>query len=494
MWRLQNQLLKYVLVGALVCISDAALADDQTPDDVINDIVGEVSATREQPRPWTSKLFHGYIKNETAFRYDEPRSITKLRNILYLEREGQLTEKVRTKISGWYYYDFAYDLFDYQTIAARSVRDANQPLVFIENLGRQRDSNVAEIKELYAEYNSEKLDIRIGKQYVIWGVIDGIRIVDEINPQNFRELILPDLIDYRIPLWTAKLDYYSNSAKWEMLWIPDLRFHKPAPQGSEWELLQEVPNTRYPDPGRLENSELGYRVTWNIFDGEASLSHFITWDDFPVIFRNIAMDSAISPEFYPTFTRINIFGATYLRDIGPGILKAELAYVPDKYFGIANDTDLDGDGYLDYEGELQRRHIRWALGYEFSFKGIDFSPAVTQWIIDNYHPKMIQKQNDTTLTLYMRKPVPEKSMVFQMLIIDLNSLNELYLKPKITIMLSDSFQVGFGLDLFYGEKSSLGVATGAATISGINSLEQSAQFFGNFYNNDRVFAEFKYSF
>jgi len=395
---------------------------------------------------------NGYLKNETAFRFDEPRSITKIRNLLYLNSEYRISSQSALVFSGWAYYDMAYDLFDYKTISGRSARDEDEPLVFVDNLRQEKDSPVAEVRELYLDLFTENMDIRIGKQFIVWGVLEGIRITDELNPLDFRELILPDLLDYRIPLWSLKLDYYLSNSTYEFVWIPDVRFHESAPRGSEWELLQRVPGTEEPDTYKLDNSELGFKVSSNLYDTEVSLSYFWTWDDFPVIFRSIDLNSAQEPEFFPTFSRIKMFGGTFVKQLGSRILKGEIVYVPDKYFGLKNDVDKNNDGFVDSLGELQKKHIRWGLGVDFSLWGADWSPAVSQWIILDYDNGLIQDEFDTSLTLFMRKPLPQQSAIFELLVIGLVNLEELYLNPKLTFEITDNFQIATGLNLFYGKK------------------------------------------
>lgn len=458
--------------------------------------VDETEQVNEETRPvWLDKLeWGGYLKNETAYRYDEPRSITKLRNILYLDADYAVSDNKNMHFAGWAYYDHAYDLFDYETIAARFVRDDDKPLVFVENLEQEKDSPVAEIRELYLDIFGENADLRLGKQFIIWGVFDGIRTTDEINPLDFRELILPDLLDYRIPLWSAKLDYYQDNGDWQFIWIPEIRFHKPAPPGSEWELLQEVTNTTYPDSYKFRNSEFGFRYSTRRWEAQWAFSYFYTWDDFPVIFRTVKIDSSVDPFFFPTYLRINIFGASVVKPLGETIVKAEMAYVPDKYFGIKRDIDRNSDGYLDNDGVLQRAHLRWTFGVDFNLWGADFSPAISQWIINDYDNALIQDEFDTSLTLFVRKPMVEKSAVFQLLVISLINLEELYLKPKFIFNLTDHFIVGLGMDLFTGSRSTFGVSSVGGGVTSLNTIEQSAQFFGNFNDNDRVFAEFKYTF
>lgn len=462
-----------------------------------NPAYGNDDNSDDQKNAFLSKLsVGGYLKNETAYRIDEPRSITKIRNIISLNAQYPIGNRSKLTTSGWVYYDHVYDFFDYETIAARFVRDESQPLVFVENLQQEKDSPVADLRELYLDVYTDKMDIRVGKQFVVWGVLEGMRIVDEINPMDFRELILPDLLDYRIPLWTLKLDYYADNASYELLWIPDLKFHKPAPPGSEWELLQEVPNTTFPDPDDLANSEFGFKFTKDIYDTEITLSYFYTWDDFPVIFRTVDLNAALDPIFFPTYTRINMYGATFSKQLGATILKGEIAYVPDKYFGLSNDVDVNNDGFLDSNGEVQKKHIRWGLGIDLNIWGIDFSPAIAQWIILDYEEGILQDEFDTSFALFARKVIPEKSVVLQMLLIRLINMNEMYIKPKITFDVTDHFQIATGLDLFYGARSVLGVPATGGVVAGLNlgTVEQSAQFFGNFHDNDRVFVEFKYTF
>jgi len=435
----------------------------------------------------------GYLKNETAYRYRRPRSITKIRNIAYLDAKYSYSPHLKFNASGWAYYDLAYDLFDYDTIAARLQRNSSEPLAYLVTLPKEKDAIGAAIRELYADMYLGNLDARIGKQFVVWGVLEGVRITDEINPMDFRELILPDLLDYRIPLWMAKLDYYRPNASYEMLWIPDIRFHKPAPPGSEWELLQEVPGTRYPQTFKYKNSEFGFKVNTNLWDTELSFSYFYTWDDYPVIFRHVLLDQSSTPEFFATYTRISMYGATFVKQLDSYILKGEMAYVTGKYFAATN-VDENNDGWLDKNGEFKRDHIRWGLGLDFNWRGADISPSIVQWIILNYHPAIIQDQFDTGVNIFVRKEYPDSSMIFSLLGIYLVNLEEVYLKPKWTFRITDHFQVAAGMDTFFGRASQFGVSGALNSLGNVSVPEQRAQFIGNFHDNDRVFMEFKYSF
>lgn len=436
--------------------------------------------------------WNGYFKNETAYRVREPRAITKMRNTAGLTGVYSFNPTYRLTASGWIYYDLAYDVFDYDTIAARLERNGDEPLTFLFNLGKEKDSSGADLRELYLDMMYDSVDIRLGRQIVVWGVLEGVRIVDEINPQDFRELIMPDLLDYRIPLWTAKLDWYRDEGTWEFLFIPDIRFHKPAPPGSEWELLQRVPGTIQPDTYDPMNWEYGVRLSTTLWDADMTFSYFYTWDDFPVVFRRILLNQLdTEPQFLPTYTRITIYGTTMSKQVGDYILKGEFAYVTGKYFAVDN-IDRNGDALLDFLGELERDHIRWGLGVEFNWNGMDISPGITQWIIPDYDPAMVQDQVDTSINLFLRKEYPRSSMLFELLLIQFTNLHELYINPEWTFFITDRFQIATGIDMFSGKNSQFGVLSNPLGAPQVR--DQRSQFVGNFHDNDRVYLEFTYSF
>lgn len=442
--------------------------------------------------------WNGYYLYENAYRYLEPRSITKMRHTLFIRNSYNFSSRYKLFFAGRAYYDLVYDLFDYKTIVAREEREKEQPLVFVDNLNNEKDSPVAEIRELYLDLSLNNLDVRIGKQHIVWGVLEGVRVVDEINPMNFRELILPEyILDYRIALWSIKADFYRDSGTYQMIWIPEMAFHKPAPRGSEWELFQEVPNTSKPISSNLRNSEIALRWSKNIFNNDIQLSYFYTWDDFPAIFRSANNLQDEDPTLFPTYTRINMYGATWQRQIFGQIVKAEYAYVTGKYFGISQ-RDLNNDAVLDDNGELKRNHVRWGVGLDLHFRAWDISPAFIQWDIINYDPAILQKKHDRAFNLYMRKKFKRGNTTFTSLWIYLIDLEDSLWKTKFTFGITDKVNFGAGMDIFFGHKSTFGVVSrdniGGGPLSLPGEVEQRTQFFGNFDDNDRIYFELKYSF
>jgi hypothetical protein len=315
----------------------------------------------------------------------------------------------------------------------------------------------------------------------------------------------------------VKADYFIGNGNIQFVFLPEIQFHKPATRGSEWELLQDVCvdqpvdiicQERKPSSWRLSNAEYGIRYETTVKDVEWSLSYLYTWDDFPVIFRAVPtvtelicregaednLPNCVHPAFFPTATRLHMYGTTAVRQFGRYILKGEIAYVTGKFFGIRNTTDEDHNQFVDHDGALMRDHYRWALGIEFNVGGFDIAPGITQWVINNHKEMFLQDRYDSTLTLFVRKEMPAQAAVFQMLVIDLVNMHELLVKPKVTFQIDDRFQLGAGMDLFFGLKSDFGNRSTASGATTFDPGVARAQFIGNFHDNDRVYLDFKYSF
>jgi hypothetical protein len=57
------------------------------------------------------------------------------------------------------------------------------------------------LRELYIDTGAGGWDLRLGKQQVVWGTADGIKLLDIINPTDFQELNQNAVEDARIPVW-----------------------------------------------------------------------------------------------------------------------------------------------------------------------------------------------------------------------------------------------------------------------------------------------------
>jgi len=67
------------------------------------------------------------------------------------------------------------------------------------------------LRELYVDTTAGDWDVRIGKQQVVWGTADGMKLLDLINPTDFRELNQNTMADARIPVWMVNAERYLDN-------------------------------------------------------------------------------------------------------------------------------------------------------------------------------------------------------------------------------------------------------------------------------------------
>ena len=152
------------------------------------------------------------------------------------------------------------------------------------------------IKELYADFDSTYVWLRLGKQQVSWGQSDGLRLLDIINPLDKSwhgiSLNVPYLDafdDLRESLWMARLTLKSpweteklQDVQLELLWLPgrfigsELVGHINPVQGSPYNFEPDIFTVQDVKPG---GQEFGARLMGKYRGLEWSLNYFRHYED-----------------------------------------------------------------------------------------------------------------------------------------------------------------------------------------------------------------------
>jgi hypothetical protein len=164
--------------------------------------------------------FSGYLKNETAVftRSGQPTgSAMSMLDTANAHAQGDLLKfenSARLFINGdvgessWWHADlnFIYnsegissDAFDYRGHESYSQQDW--------------------LRELYLETQWGDWNLKLGKQQLVWGTADGIKLLDVINPTDFRELNQNTMEDARIPIWMAKVERELEGNRGNLQWV-----------------------------------------------------------------------------------------------------------------------------------------------------------------------------------------------------------------------------------------------------------------------------------
>ena len=70
----------------------------------------------------------------------------------------------------------------------------------------------ANLRELYVDMSGGDWEARLGKQQVVWGTADGMKLLDIINPTDYAEMAQDQMEDARIPVWALNLESGSVQA------------------------------------------------------------------------------------------------------------------------------------------------------------------------------------------------------------------------------------------------------------------------------------------
>jgi hypothetical protein len=184
---------------------------------------------------------------------------------------------------------------------------------------------------------SEQIDFKIGRQLVVWGKSDNIRVTDVLNPLDLREPGLTDIVDMRLPVTMTKLDYYLGRLNLTGIAVHEIRFNKLPAFGSDfYPVDQPAPPEDEPESG-FDNTEWGLSLG-GIFHGwDAALYYARLFDDMPHVALSSDNHSPVLEH-----ARLTVVGAAANVAMGNWLFKAEGA-------------NLDGLEFFNTPGETFSR-------------------------------------------------------------------------------------------------------------------------------------------
>ena len=114
-----------------------------------------------------------------------------------------------------------------------------------------------ELDELWLQGSAGRLDLKLGRQLLVWGMADQLRAVDVLNPQDRREPGLVDLADLKLPVTMTRLDL--RLGRWTLggALVHEIRRDKEPAWGSEFYPLDMPPPPAEKPASEADNTEWG---------------------------------------------------------------------------------------------------------------------------------------------------------------------------------------------------------------------------------------------
>lgn len=259
----------------------------------------------------------------------------------------------------------------------------------------------ADWRELYIAKDIHDWNISFGLQQVVWGKADNLRVVDLVNPLDYRDFVLPDLNDYRKPVLMLKGEYYLADWSLQTLYIPFFEPNDFAEPGSEYEYATLDPAlleifTLLPEdrPGRsFNNGEFGAQLARSFSGIDLNFFVLYGWDDNPVYRQMYALDdeSNIIANLQPEYHRQTMLGAASAYALGNGfVLRSEVAVIPDSIYML---------GILDAAGGLiEQTTVNALVGIDYSWRDWLFSAQANDRYIDNWGSELSVMEHQPLVT------------------------------------------------------------------------------------------------
>ncbi len=294
-------------------------------------------------------------------------------------------------------------------------------------------SATGELREFYTDFFIGNTILRIGRQQVVWGQTDGLKVLDVINPQSFQEFILDDFESSRIPLWTLNADISLNdNTSLQFLWIPDFTYHELPSPNSLFEFRSplltltksekaRIKHTRKIEPKEiLEDSDVGVRLA--IFrDGwDITFNYFYHYDDFPLFEQSGDYQNL---NLLTRYKRNQLYGGSFTKAFKNIVLRSEYGYSTNKYF-----LSRDANGIVGFS-ETPEFKVAVALDYNAD----DELLVSGQLVLSDATKSGIHLSRDeleTSATLLVRKSLFNNSLNLENFIVHSFNNEDGIIRPK----------------------------------------------------------------
>ena len=416
----------------------------------------ESSGTEDSaaPKKWEvsgSSVFsmgYNYAHDPPAEGQADYRGLSALRGKVELDLDLRLPRKWKARVGGRAYYDAAY--------SARGRSNYTDEVL-------DSCEEEAELNEVYLQGSlSESVDLKVGRQVVVWGKSDNIRVTDLLNPLDRREPGMVDIRYLRLPVTMTRVDYYFGDWGLSGILIHEVRSSKRPPFGSDFFASPSRPPPEGRPATTLENTQFAAALSGTFDAWDIAFYLADVWDD-----RTHTAVDAVSLEEERRHNRIRTAGAAANFAKGNWLLKAEAACLDHLRYSAApsrHKTRYDFLAGMEYRGfpdttislEAANRHL---AGFEAGMAG----------------PPDRAQENEFQSALRLTRDFRHDS---------------LHLRYLLTLFGHDGSDGGFQrlwveYDLNDSVKATMGV---------VDYRTGDAPPFNSIGDNDRVFAELRYSF
>ena len=321
-----------------------------------------------------------------------------------------------------------------------------------------------DMREAYAEFYLNNLDLKIGKQIIVAGGADALFLTDIISPRNIKDFVLTETPDMRIGVPAIKGSYYLGDYTVDAIWIAQAIPTSTFAQDSIWSLPPSLfpPNLNVTiDPPTtpelsLENSEVfgklryfGSSISYEIVTGFA-YSDEPHINDLTVALPNVTLEQS--------FDRYPILGGSLNTAVGPVVIRGETNISFNKAFTSISKNP--GPPLTATATVEEHNYIQGLVGLDWKLFGFDMSSQYMLSYISDYNERLVHQGRYASefshlATFRLNKKFLDDKFTFQLFtLIELDPLNAL-VRPSLTYEIEDAVSLKAEVLLFAGDETGL---------------------------------------
>ena len=327
--------MKALLASSILVISLSINAedgfDDEGFDDEIIDVVVNIA-------PEAKGALYGSLDIEAQHNISNDKNLSSLKSLVDLIGEYKFDNGVKVNGNLKGYHDFAYDLEN-----------------GVAPNGYESEIN---LNELNIEFEiSPNFDFKTGRQIVVWGKSDSIRITDILNPLDNRTPGLVDIKNLRLGRTMSKLDYYVDNLNLSIIALHENRFSENPKSGSDFKSTIDLDENKPED--NFENMGTALSLT-GVFEGyDVGLYFADTYVDKPYLQNGVLQYD----------NKSKMIGAAYNKVVDSFLFKAEVARFDQIKYNLSTTSTVEKartdvllgleyngitDGSISYEVALRK--------------------------------------------------------------------------------------------------------------------------------------------
>jgi hypothetical protein len=329
------------------------------------------------------------------------------------------------------------------------------------------------LRETYIDTKVGGLDLRIGKQNIVWGEMVGLFFADVVSARDQRDFVLPEFEIIRIPQWALRVERFGDNTHAELIWLPAPAVDQIGQPGAEFYPVQSPApagfTQRFEDPVRparsLRNSNLGLRASMLRSGWDLSAFYYRSTDVSPTFYRDVTVAPTPSLTFVPRHDRIWQVGSTLGKDFGPTVAKAEVIYTSGRKHPVSRLTEPGG--------VVPQDSLDYVVGLDFIL-GTDtrLNLQYFERVFFDYDPDLLQEHREGGVTLLLAGKMG-RGFEPELLIIQSVNRRDRLVRTKLGWIPATNWRLTFGVDVFDGPATGL---------------------FGRFDDNDRAYVEVRRDF